>query len=109
MKLAVSCALLIAVAAPPALAQNSAPAPAAPAATLAPGATARLNLDTPIETIVADPQGKAVIDADIPPLTSHPAYDQFKSMSLHALQPMSGGALTDETLKKVETDLAAIK
>lgn len=93
----------------PAVAQTAAtdPAPAAPAA----GAVAmtKFNLDTPIETIVADPAAKAVIDADIPPLTSHPAFDQFKSMSLRALQPLSQGAITDELLKKIETDLAAIK
>jgi hypothetical protein len=33
----------------------------------------------------------------------------FKAMSLRAVQPMSNGKLTDEMLKKVETDLAAIK
>lgn len=109
MKLLISAAALSIALAAPAFAQNQSvqPAPAAPAA----GATtaAKFNLDTPIETIVADPAGKAVLDADIPPLTSHPAFDQFKSMSLRALQPLSQGALTDELMKKVETDLAAIK
>lgn len=110
MKLAIPAALALILAAP-AFAQNAAPAPApSPASGAAPAAsTARYNLDTPIEAIVADPKGKAVIDSDIPPLTSHPAYDQFKSMSLRALQPMSNGALSDDLLKKVETDLAAIK
>jgi len=66
-------------------------------------------LDTPIETLIADEKAKAVLDTDIPGLSSHPALDQFKSMSLKAVQPFSNGALTDEMLKKVETDLAAIK
>jgi hypothetical protein len=106
MKSAAAIALLALTTAAPAFAQT---APTPPAAPTAPAATGKFTLDTPIETIVADPKGKAVIDADIPPLTSHPAYDQFKSMSLKALQPLSNGAITDDLLKKVAADLAAIK
>jgi len=68
-----------------------------------------LTLDTPIEKIVANPDGKKVLDADLPGLTTHPAYDQFKGMSLKDVQPMSQGALTDEALKKTADDLAKIK
>jgi len=106
MKLLMPAAALALSLAAPAMAQTGAPAAAEPAT---PAAATKFSLDTPIETIVADPKGKAVIDADIPPLTSHPAYDQFKSMSLRALQPLSGGAISDDLLKKVETDLASIK
>ena len=70
---------------------------------------AKFNLDTPIETLVADEKAKAVIVADLPALMPHPMYDQFKGMSLRQLQPMSQGALTDDIMKKVEADLAAIK
>lgn len=70
---------------------------------------AKYTLDTPIETIAADPAGKAVLDKDLPGLTSHEAYDSFKSMSLKAVQPMSNGALSDAALAKAATDLAAIK
>jgi hypothetical protein len=101
---------LIAVATP-ALAQT-APAPApAPVATAAPAVpAAKFNLDTPIETLVADPAAKAVLDKDLGnDVSKHPAYDQFKSMSLSAVAPMSGGAVTDEMLKTLGTDLAAIK
>ena len=72
-------------------------------------ATAKFNLDTPIETLVADAKAKAVLDADLPGLTSHPAYDSFKAMSLRGVQPLSQGALTDQMLKKAEADLVAIK
>lgn len=106
MKLLMPAAVLALSLAAPAVAQTSAPAAAEPAT---PAVATKFSLDTPIETIVADPKGKAVIDADIPPLTSHPAFDQFKSMSLRALQPLSGGAISDDLLKKVETDLASIK
>ena len=70
---------------------------------------AKYTLDTPIETIAADPAGKAVLDRDLPGLTTHEAYDSFKSMSLKAVQPMSNGALTDAALAKAGTDLAALK
>ena len=84
-------------------AQTATPAPAAPAA------AAKFTLDTPLETIVADPAGKAVIDKDLPGTTAHPMYDSFKSMSLTALAPMAADKLTPEVLTKVAADLAAIK
>lgn len=105
MKLIVPAAAALAFLAPGAFAQTApAPAPAA-----APAVAAKFNLDTPIEALVADARAKAVLDADLPGVTTHPSYDMFKAMSLRAVQPMSNGKLTDEQLKKVETDLAAIK
>lgn len=104
MKFMLSAAAALAFLAPAAFAQT-APAPAPAAAP----AAAKFNLDTPIEVLVADTQAKAVLDADLPGIATHPSYDMFKGMSLRQVQPMSGGKLTDEMLKKVETDLAAIK
>jgi hypothetical protein len=104
MKFIVPATAALALLAPAAIAQTApAPTPAAPAA------AAKFNLDTPIEALVADPKAKAVLDADLPGVSTHPSYDMFKGMSLRAVQPMSNGKLTDEQLKKVETDLAAIK
>jgi hypothetical protein len=100
MKLAVTAAAFACLLSPLASAQT-APAPAA--------AAAKFTLDTPIEAIVADPRGKAVIDADLPGTTTHAMYDSFKSMSLRQVQPLSAGRLTDEMMKKVEASLAAIK
>jgi len=81
---------------------QTAPAPAA-------AASGALTIDTPIEQIAANPAGKAVLDKDLPGLTSHAMYDQFKSMSLKDLQPMSQGAITDDQLKKAGDDLAKVK
>lgn len=122
MKLFVCAAALVTLTATPLLAQTApaaptaavAPAtpvaPAAPAATPAAGATmaGKFSLDTPIETIVADATGKAAIDANMPGMTAHPAFDQFKSMSLKQLQPLAQGQITDEQLAKVAVALAAI-
>ena len=82
---------------------------AADTAPAAAPAAARLNLDTPVEAIVADAAGKAVLDADLPGVTTHEHYDMFKSMSLRALAGMAPDKLKPEVLAKVEADLAAIK
>jgi hypothetical protein len=109
MKLVAFTAALMLTAAP-AFAQTApAPAPAPAAATATATATAKFTLDTPIETIAADPAGKAVLDADFPNMTTHPAYEQFKGMSLAAVQPLSNGQITDEQLAKAKADLAALK
>jgi hypothetical protein len=99
--IAVAAALTLAS---PLAAQNGVPAAAAPAA-----AAAKYTVDTPLETIVADPAGKAAIDAVMPGLTTHAMFDQFKAMSLKQLAPMSGGKITDEGLAKASEALAAVK
>lgn len=72
-------------------------------------AAAKFTLDTPVETIVADPAAKAVLDADLPGLTTHESYEMFKSMGLRQLAGFAPDKLTPEVLAKVEADLAAIK
>jgi len=60
---------------------------------------------TPIADLAAKPETKAILDKDVPGLTAHPAFEQFKAMTLKALQPMSQGQLTDEQLAAVQADL----
>jgi hypothetical protein len=73
-------------------------------------AAAKFNLDTPIETLIADEKAKAVLATGLgTDVTAHPAYDQFKGMSLRQVQPMSGGQVTDEMLATIEKGLAEIK
>jgi len=96
-------AALSVLATAPAFAQQPAPAPA-PAA-----AAGALSVEsTPIETIAANPAGKAALDKNMPGLTSHEAYDQFKAMTLSQVAPMSQGAITPEGLKAVQADLDKI-
>jgi hypothetical protein len=97
-------------------AQNStASAPAAPAATPAPAAAptapaaVSFSLATPIEVLMADPRAKAVIDARLPLLATHPAYNLIKAMNLRQVQPHSQGLITDEILTAIAADLAAIR
>ena len=85
----------------PAMAAKLAPAKAHPPFT-------PLNLDTPIETICAQPAGKAVLDRDLPGLTTRPEFAMFKAMTLKQLQPMSQGRMTDTALARVQADLKAV-
>ncbi|OYY78035.1 MAG: hypothetical protein B7Y43_08105 [Sphingomonas sp. 28-62-20] len=111
MKLIAAVALLT-LTATPVLAQTmpatpAAPAPATPGA--AATAPAKLSIDSPIEQLVASPAAKAVVEGAIPGLSQHPSFDQFKAMTLAQVQPYSGGAITDEMIKKITDGLAAIK
>ncbi len=107
MKTALFSALAAVSLAPAALAQT-APAPAAAAPATA-AAAAKFNLDTPVQDLVADPKAKAVLDADLPGLSTHESYEMFKGMSLKQLSSYAADKLTPEILAKTEKNLAAIK
>ncbi len=91
---------LAAVTAPVAVAAQDTPAPA-PATTF--------SIDTPVEVLVADARAKAVLDKYLPGIDQHPAYDQFRALSLRTLAPFSQGMITEEMLTKIDADLTAIK
>ena len=99
-QLAVACLAAFAIAAPAVAADND----AATATT-----AAAFTIDMPIETLMADERAKAVIATHLPGIEQHPAYAQFKAMSLKAVQPFSQGMITDELLAKIAADLAAIQ
>ena len=82
------------------------------AASLAPqqvgGASAlveHFSLDTPVEKIAANPNGKAVLTRDMPGLMSSPSYMLFSYMSLSQIASLSGGRLTKTKLDQVQADL----
>jgi hypothetical protein len=70
--------------------------------------SAGYTLETPIEVIVANPGGEAVINKHIPKLLTNPMYGSFKGMSLKTLAMFSRGQLTDEKLALVKADLGAL-
>jgi len=83
-----------------AIAQTDTPAPAV--------INAHYTLDTPIKNLIADPQAKAVLDKDLPGMSSDENLPKFEDKSLRELQPLSGGQLTDALMKQVAADLVAI-
>lgn len=72
---------------------------------------AKLTIDTPIETLMADEKAKAVVVKNFGgnDVSQHPMFDQFKTMSLKAVAPFSQGMITDEMLAAIEKDLAELK
>ncbi len=103
MKLLFAAAALIAA---PTMAQDHsghAPAPAA-----APGATAKLTVDSTIEAIAANPKGKAVLEAQFPGMMAHESYPMFKGMSLKQVQPYANGRITDADVAKVAAELGKL-
>ena len=101
MKITVLAASLAVVAAPLAVA-------AVPAAAEEAKAEAALTIDTPIETLMADEDARAVVLESLPDLDQHPAYGQFKALSLKAVQPFSQGMITDEMLANIAAGLAKL-
>lgn len=91
-----------------ALALLAVPTHAAAQTAPTPTVTSELSANTPIEAIVAVPEGKAVLQAKMPNLLTHAMYDSFKGMSLRELQPYSQGAITDERVAEVDAALKAI-
>lgn len=91
-----------------AFAAVTAPAFADDSAETATTTAAAFTIETPIEALMADERAKAVVATHIPGLDQHPAYDQFKALSLKALQPYSQGLISEELLAKIAVDLAAI-
>ncbi|GAA0205629.1 hypothetical protein QOZ96_002745 [Brevundimonas nasdae] len=99
--------LLIAGAASAQTAQP-APAPAAAPAASDHAHHARPTIDSSIEDLIANPATKAVLDKHLPGISSHPAYDQFKALTLAQIAPFSEGHITDEKIAAIDADLKAL-
>lgn len=109
---AVFLSVIAAMSTPPAAQDHANHAPQAPTtatAPTAPTAATKFSLDTPVATLMADAQAKAAVDAVLPGVAAHPAYEQFKGMSFNQLAPMAPDLLTADTLAKLKTGLGAIK
>lgn len=100
--------LIVLLSAPAACAAAQEAPPVQSSQTAAPAPSPAYTLDTPIQRLVADPAAKAVLDRELPGLTTHDRYDQFKGLSLKALKPLSGGLITDDRLAAIEADLRAL-
>ncbi len=93
-----------------ALAAVAITAPAYAAEEAATTATAAaFTVETPIEALMADERAKAVVVKHLAGIDQHPAYEQFKALSLKSLAPFSQGLITEDVLAKIAADLAAIK
>lgn len=90
------------------------PAPSAepPRATTEPSTVvpkaSHFSLDTPIADLIADPAAKAVIDRDMPGLSTDENLSKMQALSLRRLAPLSGGQMTAELMNTLAFDLAAL-
>lgn len=64
---------------------------------------------TPIETLEANPEARALVARRFPSLFTHPAYSMFKAMTLKAIAPHSQGSINEETLAALQADLDALR
>ncbi len=86
----------------------AAPASAQPTSPPVQARVPAFTLDTPIERLAAHSGARAVLERELPGLTTHARYNQFKRMSLKTLKPLSGGLITDDRLARVERGLASL-
>ncbi|HEX7854811.1 MAG TPA: hypothetical protein VF503_14065 [Sphingobium sp.] len=100
MKTALSAAaLLLAVAAPSAVFAQAAQTASAAAYSVE---------STDIGTLLDNPAAKAILDKYLPGFSSNPQIDMARSMTLKSVQQYSPDTMTDDTLAKVQADLAKL-
>ena len=68
---------------------------------------ARPTIASPIKDLVANPQTRAILDKNLPGVSTHPALSQFEDMTLAQVAPLSGGAISAAAVAAFETDLDA--
>jgi hypothetical protein len=76
-------------------------APAAPAA-------AHYSSETPIGTLLDDPAAKAVLDKYLPGFSTNPQIEQGRALTLKAIQGYAPDQFKDETIAKIDADLAKL-
>ena len=69
---------------------------------------ARFSTRTTIEALLANPQARAVLEKRVPGITTDPRVEQALRMSLREVAPYAPTILTEEMLKALDADLAAI-
>lgn len=93
-------ALALVIPAATAMASEAAPAPAP--------APAFSTSTSTIGELMDNASAKAVLMKHIPEMISNPQMEMARPMTLKQIQPYSGEALSDETLAKIDVDLAGI-
>jgi len=64
--------------------------------------------DTDIGTLVDDPSAAAIIDKYIPGFTANPQTEMARGMTLKQIQPYAADTVTDEVLKNMDAEFAAM-
>jgi hypothetical protein len=64
--------------------------------------------ETDIGTLLGDPAAKAVVAKYIPDFATNPQASMASAMTLRQVAPMSPTPITDQTLAKIDADLAKL-
>ncbi|MDE2442365.1 MAG: hypothetical protein KGP14_15215 [Betaproteobacteria bacterium] len=64
--------------------------------------------DSDLGTLLDNPATKAVLSKYIAEMISNPQIDMARSMTLRQLQSYAGDKLTDDTLAKIDAELAKV-
>jgi hypothetical protein len=81
----------------------------APASQTAPAAAAQYTTaDTDVGTLLDNPDTKLILTKYLPELVNSPQIDMARSMTLRTMQNYAPDKLTDETLTKIDADLAKV-
>ena len=64
--------------------------------------------ETTIGELLDDPAAKAVLVKNVPDLANNPQMDMARGMTLKQIQGFAGDMLSDETLGKIDADLAKL-
>ena len=65
-------------------------------------------MNTPIAVIAASPQGKAVLEHELPGLCERPEYVMFRSMSPAKLALLSNGRISQSKLIRLQAHLVRV-
>jgi hypothetical protein len=63
---------------------------------------------TPLGELIDNEQTRAVIDKHLPGLSTNPAIEMARGMTLPAMKPFAADSITDEVISKIDADLASI-
>jgi len=65
-------------------------------------------VDTPIQTLAANPTTAAIVEANIPGLLEDSNYPFFKGMSLKTVTSLSHGQISSDTLQTIAVQLKSV-
>ncbi|WP_396593088.1 hypothetical protein [Brevundimonas sp. R86498] len=84
------------------------PAPAQDHSGHAMAAAPKPTVNSSIKDLLAHPATAAILEKHLPGVSQHPALPQFQDMTLADVAPLSGGAVTAETIEKIDADIKAL-
>ena len=106
MRKVTACLAISLLMASSASAQQTSPDPAASQSE--PGTELYSTSATPIAVLLADPEARAILEQHLPAVAQSDRLDLFGEATLKSIQGYSRGAITEEALAQVDSELAAL-